>query len=443
MMRQSLRLGNLSALAMLTVALFALPVLAGPAEEIDDLFEQAAKAEKDGDCATANDLYTRVSGLSAQLAGEQKAQVNSQVAARLVRTKKCLEDCTITPRDQKLFDSAKAAQAKNETKRVGELCKQMLHGRNTKCKAYNEIRNFCPQLGEEGDPCLSVPEEVKTEVEALEAKLEALKARLGKAVGQAKGGSTKGLDSAVGVLRDMETQYERLFELREIYLQCDSVHTGLVEKTKGLREGRGQVQGAIASGYKSRIGKLLADVESLKASNTDTRQKLDALNAFTNQVFMDMLTLAEGESLTQKVNVEGQTQQQPGEAPADQLAKVMAGDREAIEAMTKSNPDFFATAAGKVGLKKKKESLERIDQLLNKFAEQGFNQGLGYQKAHGEVKGTLAVVNAMLGSEDVTAEDEATAAAGPNTKVIYGAAILLALIILGAAAMIVLRARKK
>lgn len=431
----------LKSFAFASLALTSTLSLAGPAEDIDDLFEQAGKAEKDGDCATANDLYTRVGSLAAQLGPEQKAQVNSQVSARLARTKKCLEECTISPRDQKLYDSAKAAQGKGETKRVAELCKQMLHGRNTKCKAYNEIRNFCPQLGEEGDPCLAVPEEVKTEVEGLEQKLDALKGRLQKAVGQAKGGSTKGLDGAVGVLRDMETLYERLFELREIYLQCDNVHTGLVEKTKVVRDARGQAQGAITAGYKSRVGKLLSDIEQLKASNADARQKLDALNAFSNQVFMDLLTLAEGESLTQKVNVEGQAQ--AGDAPADQLAKVLAGDRQAIDAMTKANPEFFSSAAGRVGLKKKKESLERIDALLNKFAEQGYNQGLGYQKAHGEVKGTLAVVSSMLGSEEVSVEDEAAAQQGPNNKLIYGAAVLLALLILAAAALVVLKSKKR
>ena len=414
---------------------------AGPAEEIDDLFEQAGKAEKDGDCASANEVYGKIQGMSGQLGPEQRAQVQSQVAARLVRTKKCLEDCTVSPRDTKLFESAKVAKDKNETKRVAELCKQMLHGKNTKCKAYNEIRSFCPQLGDEGDPCLTPPEEVKTEVDGLEAKLEALKGRLGKAVAAAKTGAPKGLDSAVGVLRDMETIYERLFELREIYLQCDSVHGSLVEKTGIVKEGRAQAQSAISAGYKQRIGKLLGDIETLKQSNADARQKLDALNAFTNQIFMDMLTLAEGESLTQKVNVEGQAQ--AGDSPSDQLAKVLTGDRQAIEAMTKANPDFFATAAGKVGLKKKKESLERIDALLGKFAEQGYNQGMGYQKAHAEVKGTLQVVNAVLGSEDVTVEDEAAAAAGPNAKIIYGVAILLALLILGAAGLVVLRARKK
>lgn len=406
-------------LLIIAVTLAApLTALAGPAEDIDAKFAEAAKAEKEGDCGTAAKLYREVQTLALMLKADQRKQVDAQAKARLQRTKDCAATCELSDRDKSLFDTAK--QAVSEPKRVAELCKQILHGKNTRCKDYAEIRAFCPTLASEGDPCKAMDSGIEREAEALGKTIAEIATKVQKLAGQAQAGGPKSLNQLVGLAKELDDSYDRLFELREATLNCDNMYAGLAARTGEARSSRKRLQTALVGGYKARTSKLLADVNALKKSNDEAQKKIDDLAKFTDEVFLDVLALAEGESLTGNVKIEGKAQ--PSEAEQQQLAKVLAGDREAVEQLLKERPDYFDTPSGRAGLAKKRDNLQRLSRLLEKYNEQGRGEGLGFSKASDEVRKSLAVIEAVIGSEDAAAAE----GGGSGRTLFYGAAGALA-----------------
>jgi hypothetical protein len=254
------------------------------------------------------------------------------------------------------------------------------------------VRQLCPQLGEGGDPC-GVSAETKAELEKLQKDVETLEKKAGRAAYSIKSDNPKGLDAVANASRELDAAYERIFDLRERYFQCDKVYGGLKLEATTLGKARGTLRVAMGKAYKAKLDKFKEDLDSLQKSKEEVDAKVDKLTQFTNDVALDVMTLAQTESVRSSVKVEGVAQ-----SNAENLAKVLQGDREAMDAMIKANPGHF-DGQGRESLLRKKDSLERLDQMLTKLAEQGYGERLGFKTAQQEVKATLALVNQVLPPE--------------------------------------------
>ncbi len=106
------------------------------ADNIDALFLAAQQAEDVGDCVDAGDRYTAVLTLAPGLEASARARVETLAKARLFRTAACRAACTVSSSDASLFATAKIAHANSEPKRTGELCAQLLQGKDLRCRGY-------------------------------------------------------------------------------------------------------------------------------------------------------------------------------------------------------------------------------------------------------------------------------------------------------------------
>ncbi len=362
------------------------------ADDIDKLFEKAAAFEKDGDCTSASEVYTDITGLTATLPAGEKKRIDGMIKARNAKHKKCVEACAVSDKDKRMFETAKTAQQEGELKRVAEICKVLLHSKNAGCSQWAEIRSFCPTLGENGDPC-GVSDETKNELEKLTKDVEALEKRAGRAAYAVKNDNPKGIDAVSSTNRELDAAYERLFDLRERYFACDKVYGGLKTHATTLGKSRSTLRVALGKAYKAKLDKLEQDLGELQKSKEEVDQKVDKLTQFTNDVALDVMSLAQTESIRSSVKIEGVAQ-----SNAEHLAKVLQGDREAMEQMIKANPDHF-DGQGRTALLRKKDALERLDQVLSKLSDQGYGERLGFKVAQQEVKATLALVNSAMPPE--------------------------------------------
>lgn len=368
---------------------------------IDTLFAHAQESEKKGLCEEAGDDYTAILELGKDLEPGLRTQVEAQAKARLARTEACRLSCTLSASDQSLFATAKIAHANNEPKRVAELCAQLLRNKDDHCRSTQAMLAFCPTPPAVVDPC-AAPRSVRGDVSNMPARVKTLQERTSEAIAAGE----KGLDRLAEIDEEIAVTHERIFDLRERFLRCDGIYSGLVARDLELKVTRNDVAAAMRTAYVARLATVSEELATLKGERQGFEQKLHAVSRLNDELMGDVMKLVHTQAFRTSVTVEGIDR---GDAAAEAaLAKALKGERAALEALIEERPEFFGDASDRA-LQTKREELARLDMMLGRLSRSNAH-GLGFEKARAELKQSIALVDNALDFGERRAHKRATSA---------------------------------
>ncbi|HCF57130.1 MAG TPA: hypothetical protein DFS52_03910 [Myxococcales bacterium] len=425
---------------------------------------EGARAEQAERCEVAWLKYRDAEELVGQIGDRKRAaELEAIVTNKLDKLEPCYQACQPTERQRALMDKARSFAGEGQVKRATQIAKRLLVGRNEKCEFWGEARTFLRTLPkqadeqdrDEVDPC-EVDPQLAAEVEATHEETAHHLAEL--ALLEDEKQAAGRLEELVALYRAIDATRLRLFELREEFIDCETVYAPLNANSGSLRGAFGRTQELIFTAYQSQVAGLSKKIRSFKKQLADkdkqladSKEKLaahvtelerlkaqfDSLSAFNEELFDDLFKLAGNESITFATQVEGQRIEQPIEE-----IRVLVNDQaEVLKALQTRYPEYFADGVNVEGLKRKKFVLEKLEQMLGKYAERGGTEKLGYQRAMAEIDATVRMMDKTIEANQ-DAQGGPVAAAAPGLPLLPIAAAAGGLLVAGLGLWFSLRRRR-
>lgn len=407
----------LSALLSSGVLAQAKPVVpaaaASAAQEAEKLLAEAAVAEKADQCEGAYAKYQAALEKATQVADKARSSELESIAQnKLDKLNECFQACQPTGRQKGLFEAAKNAKLAGEDKRATQIAKKLLVGKNDRCVFWSAAKEFLRTLPKQADemdnlkvdPCEVTPE-VATAMESARKSVKRQQSQLAELTAD-KGKITQKLPELIELYQKLDATRQQIFELREEYLDCDSVYKPLVEDAGALRTTFEGVQGTILSNYKSQLDGLtrrirgaqaqIAERNKLlesKASEQERLQKqFDEMGSFNEELYNDLFSLAGSEAISFSTTIEGRRI----EKPLEEIRALVADEGKAIATLEQKYPEYFTDGVHLEGLKRKKLVLEKIGQMLGKFGKTKALTSPGYPRAIEEVDATVKMLDKAI-----------------------------------------------
>ena len=288
------------------VAAAAPAAVGGPTtKDVEALLADAAASEKGEQCEVAYSKYSAALDKAGRLADKARgAELESIADNKLEKLKECYTACQPSGRQRSLFESAQAAKERGEPKRAVQISRKLLTGRDQKCLFWGGVKQFLAGLPNQAeelasdkvDPCEVTPD-VQKALDSAKADARRQSARLAELFAD-KGKMTKNLDELIELYRSLDGTRQRVFEMREEFLDCDAVYRPLVEDAGKLREVFEQSEGAILSTYKGQLdgltrklrnaGGVIAEKNKLLESSASEQERLktqfDELGKFNEEL---------------------------------------------------------------------------------------------------------------------------------------------------------------
>lgn len=389
------------------------PAAPAAAAEAEKLLAEAAVAEKAEQCEAAHGKYQAAMDKAAQVADKARsAELESIAQNKLDKLDECYRACQPTGRQQGLLEAAKNAHLAGEDKRAVQISKKLLVGKNDKCVFWAGARDFLRSLPKQADeldnlkvdPCDVSPEttaameEARKTVKRQQAVLAELTADKNKVAQK--------LPELIELYQKLDATRQRVFELREEYLDCDNVYKPLVEDAGALRDTFDRAQYAILGSYRTQLDGLTKRIRSAqsqiaernklletKASEQERLQKqLEEMGAFNEELYNDLFTLAGSEAISFTTSVEGRRI----EKPLEEIRALVADEGKVVQALEQKYPEYFTDGVHVEGLKRKKLVLEKIGQMLQKYGKTKALTHPGYPRAIEEVDATVKMLDKAI-----------------------------------------------
>ena len=399
----------------LLFAALALPALAADKAKPDTnaltaqaLLKEAAALEKDN-CETAYQKYQQAQGLIAQIVDKAaKGQLESIAANKAEKLTECFNLCQPNERQRSLLDSAKAAHERGEDRRSISITKRLLVGKNDKCSFWSSAKDFLrtlPKQAEEMDSGKLDPCEVTADVQKAMGEAREASKRHSQAVAaleSEKGAMTPRLGEIVELYRSMDGTRLKVFELREEFLDCDSVYKPLVQDAISLRDSYGRAQDLILTTYKAQVDGLAKRVKQFQGKIAEQNKKLlksgseldrlksefDGLAAFNEELYNDLFQLAGTEAVQFAVTVEGRRIEQP----IEEIGKLVENQAKVMETLNAKYPEYFKDGVNVEALKRRRMVLEKIAMMMNRFGKTAAKGKAPYQRAVAELDATVKMM---------------------------------------------------
>lgn len=380
-------------------------------KEVEGLIAEAAQAEKKEDCETAYAKYREAEARVANIADPARSgQLESIITNKIDKVRDCYEACQPNERQRQMYNSAKDYSAQGQPKRAVQIAKRMLVGKNEKCKFWGGVRAWLRSLPaqleqeEKYDPCDMTPEQKQALAEAREAvrkqdeeakKFEVMKAKL-----------ASKMPELIALFKDIDGTRMQVSRFREEFLDCDEVYNPLVDDAKVLKESFDKAQELVVTTYRNQVASLSKKVKDFqqKLKERDTmlelqgaeldklRKEFDDLSAFNEEMFNDLFNLVGVESIKFTTTVEGHKIDQP----IQDIQALLADQSKILKAMQDRYPEYFADGVNVEGLKRKKFVMEKLQQMLGKFAKRSQGQTLGYERTMTELDATIKMMNSVI-----------------------------------------------
>ncbi len=436
----------------------------GALVQTEALVREGARAEQAERCEVAWLKYRDAEELIGQIGDRKRAaELEAVVTNKLDKLEPCYQACQPTERQRALMGKARSFGAEGQVKRATQIAKRLLVGRDEKCEFWGEARAFLRTLPkqadeqdrDEVDPC-EVGPQIAAEVEATHEETMHHLAEL--ALLEDEKQAAGRLEELVALYRAIDQTRMRLFELREEFIDCETVYAPLNGNAGSLREAFGRTQELIFTAYQGQVAGLSKKIRSFKKQLADkdkqladSKEKLaahavelerlkaqfDSLSEFNEELFDDLFKLAGSESITFATEVEGRRIEQP----IEEIRTLVNDQAQVLKALQTRYPEYFADGVNVEGLKRKKFVLEKLEQMLGKYSERGGNEKLGYQRAMAEIDATVRMMDKTIEANQ-DAQGQPVAAAAPGLPLLPIAAATGGLLVAGVGVWFSLRRRR-
>ncbi len=386
-------------------------------KDVEALLADAAASEKGEQCEVAYSKYSAALDKAGRLADKARgAELESIADNKLEKLKECYTACQPSGRQRSLFESAQAAKERGEPKRAVQISRKLLTGRDQKCLFWGGVKQFLAGLPNQAeelandkvDPCEVTPD-VQKALDSAKADARRQSARLAELFAD-KGKLTKNLDELIELYRSLDGTRQRVFEMREEFLDCDAVYRPLVEDAGKLREVFEQSEGAILSTYKGQLdgltrklrnaGGVIAEKNKLLESSASEQERLktqfDELGKFNEELYNDLFSLAGSEAISFTTQVEGRRI----EKPMEEIRALIADEGKVISTLETKYPEFFKEGTNLDGLKRKRLVLEKIGQMLTKFGKAKGDTHPSNARALAEVEATVKMLDKAIAAKE-------------------------------------------
>jgi hypothetical protein len=386
-------------------------------KDVEALLSEAAAAEKAEQCEVAYTKYSTALDRAGRLADKARgAELESIADNKLEKLKECYTTCQPSGRQRSLFESAQAAKERGENKRAVQISRKLLTGKNQKCAFWGGVKEFLAGLPNQAeelandkvDPCEVTPEVQRT-LDTAKADAKRQAARLAELFAD-KTKLAKNMDELIDLYRSLDGTRQKVFEMREEFLDCDAVYRPLVEDAARLREVFEQSEGAILTTYKGQLDGLtkklrsassvLAEKNKLLESRSSEQERLkeqfDALGKFNEDLYNDLFNLAGSEAVSFTTQVEGRRI----EKPMDEIRALIADEGKVISTLETKYPEFFKDGTNIDGLKRKRLVLEKIGQMLTRFGKAKGDSHPSNARALAEVEATVKMLDKAIAAKE-------------------------------------------
>lgn len=389
----------------------------GGSAEVEKLLADAAAAEKAEKCEAAYGLYKDAQDKASSVADKARsAELESIAQNKLDKLEDCYQACQPNGRQRGLIEAAKNAHLAGEDKRAVQITKKLLVGKNDKCVFWAGAKDFLRTLPNQADeidnlkvdPC-EVPPEVQSAMEDARRSVKKQQSQLAELTADKNRMAGK-LPELIDLYQKLDSTRQRIFELREEYLDCDSVYKPLVEDAGAIHDAFTSTQGAILGTYKKQLDGLTSKIRAAqaqiaernklletKASEQERLQKqFDEMGSFNEELYNDLFTLAGSEAISFSTTIEGRRI----EKPLDEIKALVADEGKVISTLEQKYPEYFTDGVHVEGLKRKKLVLEKIGQMLQKYSKTKALTSPGYQRAVDEVDATVKMLDKVIAKQE-------------------------------------------
>ncbi len=386
----------------------------------EKILREAATFEKDN-CETAFLKYQEANQSIAQIMDKAtRSQLESIASNKVEKLNECYQACQPGERQKSLLDSARSAHERGEDRRAIQISKRLLVGKNDKCMFWQSAKDFLrtlPKQAEEMDsanfdPCQVTPDVQKAMTDARESSKKHAAAVA--ALETEKGPLTPRLGDIVELYRSMDATRVKVFELREEFLDCDSVYKPLVSDAISLRDSYGRAQDLILTTYKAQVDGLAKRVKHFQRQIADQNAKLlksgteldrlkaelDGLSAFNEELYNDLFALAGTESAQFAVTVEGRRIEQP----VEEIQKLVENQAKVMETLSAKYPEYFKDGINVEALKRRKLVLEKVAQMMGRFGKTVAKGKPTYGRAMAELDATIRMMDKAIAAGNLTGD---------------------------------------
>lgn len=384
-------------------------------DNLDSLMKMASEAEKMEDCETAYNLYNSALGevelLDTEKYKNKVKELRSVLTTKLYKLESCYKGCNPSERQKALFERAKLLSEEGQRKRMIQILRRMLIGKNEKCAFWKKVRSFLntipgeENINENADPC-EVPDELKSEMNTAREEVKRLSQEILKYTKINSSTFSKKVDDLINFFRAIEESRLKIYQYREEFMDCDEVYKSLADDSNRLKSMYEQTRDIIVSGYKNIVSDMANKVANLKKQlklkeeeigqikdeYTKLQTKLDALSQFNEQIFNDLFALANIESI--KPTLESENKKLI--SSFENVNEIIKDERKVIEAIQQKYPEYFENGVNLEALKRKKFVVEKMSQMLERFKDAPYGQTIGFNKTLDELNATAKMMDLII-----------------------------------------------
>ncbi len=418
-------------------------------QTLDDYMKRANEAEKAEDCETAYNLYNSALGevelLDAEKYKNKIKELRSVITTKLYKLEQCFKACNPSERQKALFERAKSLSEDGQRKRMIQILRRMLVGKNEKCAFWKKVRSFLntipgeENINENADPC-EVSGELKSEMNAAREEVKRLKNEITKYTNIKKGEFTKKVDSLIDFFRELEESRLKIFQMREEFMDCDEVYKSLADDSNELKSMYEQTKDIIVSGYKNLVSSMASriaglknelklkdeELNQIKDEYTKLKRKFDELSQFNEQIFNDLFTLASIESMKPTAEMEGKEMA----SIFENINEIVKDEKKVMELMRAKYPEYFENSVNIEALKRRQFVVDKMSQILSKFRDYPQGQTIGYSRTLDELNATSKMMESIIKNAKVK---EGSTDSNKNSLLIF---LIIMLFVVGVGAIV-------
>ncbi len=384
--------------------------------DLDDMLDQANLMENAGDCQGAYEKYDEMQlYLETETIADKRARSNLKaiITNKFNSLQECYNACSPDEEERLMFEKASQYYEQGQDRRAVVIVKRLLTGKDTRCRFYQEVKGFLGQIAPEEvdqipadlDPCLGA-DDAEQEITELEKQLAKVKKVAARGKKRSKSGQYRQIHRLLRSFWQLENLQEKIFALREQFLDCDKVYNRLKSDSGTIKIVNQNLGKMIVSAYKYRVSGLKARLSKLsdsmkkKDGQIDNQQKqlsvlhnqLKNMQTFSEEVLSDLLALADINSIKMTTNVEGEEV----ELPTSMLEKVVSDQGQVLNILSSKFPEYFKDGVNREGLKRHRLVLSRMAELMERFGEREPSQTMELNKTRQQVSATIAMVDNLL-----------------------------------------------
>ena len=394
------------------------PAYSGPSssKEVESLISNAAQAEKSSQCELAYQGFQSALEKASRVPDKARSgELESIAQNKIDKLEDCYRACQPNARQRSLFESAQGARERGESKRATQIARKLLTGKNQSCIFWGSVKEFLASMpgqaddlaNDKADPCEVTPEVQKDLDSARQAarreqtQLSDLMADRARLSGH--------MDEMVSLWHELDQTRQRIFEMREEFLDCDAVYKPLVEDAANLHDTFQKSEGVILAQYRGQLDAMSKKVRAAQAQLAekskllDTRseeldrlkKQMDALGTVNEDLYNDLFNLGSTESVSFTTTVEGRRI----EKPMEEINALMADEGKVVSTLQSKYPEYFADGVNVEAMRRKRLVLEKIQQMMQKMQAQNGNSHPGGQRAIDEVAATIKMLDKAIGAK--------------------------------------------